>query len=126
MTSRMSVLAVVSGIVLALGVVAFAGLALNPLTGPAAGGATANVKSGGGGTSESTATTTAGEGNEPGTVTNGTSRTAQSSSQPPSDVQRIAGEPTRVTGFVVLPVVLALALGVVLYRVSRRRTEAES
>lgn len=125
MTSRKSVLAVASGIVLALGVVAFAGLAFNPLTGPATGGATANVKSGNG-TSESSATTTAGEGNEPGTMTNGTSRVAQSSSQPPSDVQRIAGEPATVAGFVVLPVVLALALGVVLYKASRRRTEAES
>jgi len=113
MRSGRSVLGVMAGVLLALGVVALTGSGFNPYTSNTSGAPVSNPVSG---TTSSTATGQ--EGQNP-------TFSASVGAVHLSQVNSIAKQPVTLTGFVLLPIFAAFLFGFILYRASKVRNEEE-
>ncbi|MGD0146161.1 MAG: hypothetical protein ABSB53_04835 [Nitrososphaerales archaeon] len=113
MRSGRSVLGVIAGVLLALGVVALVGSGLNPHASNTGEVPASYIFYG---TNLSTATGQQGQ---------GSIFSINGLATPPSQVSSVAKQPATLTGFVLLPILVAFFLGFVLYRVSRVRLEEE-
>jgi hypothetical protein len=143
MTPRKSVLGVVAGVLLGLGVVVLASSGVNPLMMPAATLGPTPFQTNGTSTESVATTSTSGapvysipSGSASTTTVSQSSSTGQGSQKNAlafvatvpagfSHLNNIARQPIALGGFVLLPIFAALLFGFVVYRVSRARNEEE-
>jgi hypothetical protein len=143
MRSGRSVLGVVAGVLLGLGVVALASSGLNPFMMPAATFGPTSPQTNGASTQSATTTHTSGApvhsipSGTTSTITSSQSSSTGQGSQNislaflanvPADsshLDNIARQPITLTGLVLLPIFAALLFGLVLYRVSRVHNERD-
>ena len=126
-----SVLGVMAGVLLGLGVVVLAGSGPNPYGMRAASSTPALPATSASSMQSATMTNTNGvplrtlEPNTSFYTAAGQTSSSAAATAPPSQVNSLARQPITLTGFVLLPVFAALLFGFVAYRASRRRNEED-